>query len=262
MPNLQRPTVSLNYADRGSGPALVFLHGWCDGSASWGATMDEFAANYRCLAPDMRGHGGSGMPSDHAYFPEALSNDVVALCEAAGVDQPVLVGHSFGGFLAAFTAARFPGFARAIVVEDQLLDLVGFAAQMQTLAPVIRSPESHMAFRGQFFESMVSPTMPPASRRIIEELKQSTPVEIGTALWGVLFEYSPAEIAANSERLMGAFANQPSLTIESAGQPEYHAKLANYAPGIRTAVIEAGHWIHLERPDEFRAELRAFLAAI
>lgn len=65
MPELTRPTVTLHYEETLEGDrALVFLHGWCDGSASWAATMGDLKASYRCIALDMRGHGKSGQPRD------------------------------------------------------------------------------------------------------------------------------------------------------------------------------------------------------
>jgi len=263
MPTLERPTVTVSYRDEGQGdPALVFLHGWCDDSGSWGATLSEFSQGHRCLAPDMRGHGQSGQPRDHSYWPESLSNDVVAICEAAGVERPVLIGHSFGGFLAATVAQRFPGFARAIVVEDQPLDLRGFTGQMRTVEGVIRSPEHHMAFRDQLFESMITSALGPADRDLISRSKLATPVEVGQALWAPLFDLTEAEIAARSDALIDALAAQPSLVIDGQPQPEYHALVARRAPSARTMVIPSGHWIHLEHAPEFRAALREFVGSL
>lgn len=263
MPELQRHTVRLHYEDSGVGePPLVFLHGWCDDSASWADTAAAFSARHRCLAPDMRGHGRSGQPHDHSYTPEALSGDVLAVCEAAGVRDPVLVGHSFGGFLAATIAMRYPGFARAVLVEDQPLDLRGFAGQMRELEAVIRSPEEHMTFRRQLFDSLISRAMPPAGRELVARAAEATPVEVGQALWAPLFEYTEAEMAARSDALMAALAGQPALSIEAQPTPEYHATLAHWAPKAALSVVDSGHWIHLERPVEFRAALREFLAAL
>lgn len=262
MSTLQRPTVELHYEDTGRGRDLVFLHGWCDGSASWASTIAAFSADYRCLAPDMRGHGRSGVPRDHAFTVEALTNDIVALCEAAGVSAPVLIGHSYGGYLAAETARRFPGFARAIVVEDQALDLSGFAVQMRALESVIRSPDSHMAFRGQMLGSMMSPLMPSEDRAMLEALQEATPVGVALGLWAALFEFSEDEIAQRSADLIAALGKQPSLTIEHAPSPEYHALVARLAPSAQAQVLGAGHWIHLEQPAEFRSLIRTFLATI
>ncbi|MEX2081747.1 MAG: alpha/beta hydrolase [Dehalococcoidia bacterium] len=263
MPTFERPTVSLHYEDSGAGePAIVFLHGWCDDAAGWAATAADFSETHRCIVPEMRGHGRSGMPRDHGYFPEALAGDVVALCGHLGVEHPVLVGHSFGGFLAASIAHRHPSFARAVVVEDQPLDLRGFHAQMLAIESVVRDPEAHVAFREQFLDSLVSPAMPPADRDLLNASSRATPVEVGQALWAPLFEFTSDEIAERSDQLMAALSRQPSLTVEAAPQQAYHAALGLLAPSVGTAVIPSGHWIHLEHPAEFRAALREFLSRL
>jgi pimeloyl-ACP methyl ester carboxylesterase len=263
MPTLERPTVTLSYEDTGRGdPPLVFLHGWCDGSPSWAETVAEFSRDHRCIAPDMRGHNRSGLPRDHCYSAEALSNDVVALCESLGVAHPVLVGHSFGGYLAAEVARRFPGFARAIVVEDQPLDLRGFGEQMRALESVIRSPEAHMAFRTQLYDSMTSPLMPPEGRALITRMKDQAPVEVGQALWAPLFEFTPEEMAERSDLLVAALAGQPSLLVDGQEPPGYYDTVRRHAPGITIRTLGCGHWTHLEKPSEFRAALREFLATL
>lgn len=267
MPELRRPTVTLHYEDTGAsgtngGPVLVFLHGWCDDSGTWARTIQHFKATNRCIAPEMRGHGASGTPGDCCYSAEALVNDVVALCQALGVTRPVIIGHSFGGYLAAEIARRFPGFARGVVVEDQALDLRGFGSRMREMEPVIRGRDSHMAFRTGMFESMITPLMNAESRAVIERAKEKTPIEVALALWAPLFEFTPDELGERSDLLMEALANQPSMSIEHEPSPEYHAQLETHAPDAATRVIECGHWIHLERPAEFRAEVRDFLSAV
>ena len=263
MPTLERPTVTLHYEDSGGpGPALMFLHGWCDAAVSWGSTIEAFRADFRCIAPDMRGHGHSGTPRDCCYGAEALSNDVVALCESLGAEEPIQIGHSFGGYLAAEVARRFPGFARAIVDIDQVLDLRGFGGQMRALEAVIRSPGTHMAFRRQMFDSMVTPLMPEPGRDIVRRTSDETPVEVGQALWAPLFEFSPDELAQRSDDLMAALANQPSLSLDAQPREEYYATLAGFAPTARTKVIECGHWMHLERPFETHGAIREFIASL
>ncbi len=263
MPLVTRPTVTLHYEDVGSGdPALVFLHGWCDSSEVWTETMVDFARAHHCLAPDMRGHGKSGQPRDFCYLTEALANDVVAVCEAAGVTQPVLVGHSFGGMLAAVVAARFPGFARAVVIEDQALDFRPLGEQLRSMEQVIRSPESHMPFRNQMLGSMMTPLMPQATRERIIAGSDRTPVEVGQALWAPLFEYSENEMAAFGDQAMAALSRQPSCLIDGQAQGAYYQALAERAPGVERHVLDCGHWVHLERPGEFRAILSSFLASL
>ncbi len=263
MPELLRPTVKLHYEDTQDGDqAIVFLHGWCDGSPSWAATLADFKSEYRCIAPDMRGHHRSGQPRDFCYMAEALTNDVVALCESLGVTRPIVVGHSYGGMLAAIVADRFPGFARAIVVEDQPLDFRPFAAQMRSLEPVIRGEESHMAFRNQLLGSMMTELMPADSKAMLESLKHSTPPEVGMALWAALFEFSGSEMEAFGDRLMAALAQQPSAFIDAQETEGYYATVRAAAPDVQISTLGGGHWVHLERPIEFRAALRRFLGTL
>ena len=266
MPEFERPTVTLHYEDAGAArpgqPALVFLHGWCESSADWLSTMAAFRGEYRCIAPDMRGCGRSGMPRDHAYGPEPLSNDVVELCRSLGIEKPVLIGHSYGGYLAAEIARRFPGFPLAVVVEDQQLDLREFGTRVRQLESVIRSPESHMAFRLQLIDSLAGPNLDPAVLASIRRGAEKTPVEVGQALWAALFEFSPMELAKRSDALMAALSVQPALSIDAEEPPGYYDTLHWFAPNARTRVIHAGHWIHLEKPQEFQTALRELLALV
>src|ERR1041385_4501032 len=63
--------INLNVAELGSGPPVLFCHGFPAIAASWAAQMTAVAqAGYRALAPDMRGYGDSDAPRDaEAYMP-------------------------------------------------------------------------------------------------------------------------------------------------------------------------------------------------
>lgn len=266
MPIFEGPSVTLHYEDTGESATgsvpLVLLHGWCDNADSWRRNLPALAAKHRCIVPEMRGHGRSGMPNDHAFFTEALAGDVVAICEAAGVELPVVIGHSFGGVLAAMIAQRSPGFARAVVVIDQPLELVSLGAQLGPMAEVIRNPASHLAFREGFKRSLL-PEGTPAD--VVEEVIATginTPVEVGLALWAQLFESTPAELEARGTAMMTALGTLPALNIESGDLPGYHALLRQHAPGIRIEVIEGSHWLHLEQPAAFAELVEDFIATL
>ncbi len=61
------------------GPLMIFLHGWPELSLMWRAQMAAFAADgWRCVAPDMRGYGGSSAPdAANAYTNEQVVADMV-----------------------------------------------------------------------------------------------------------------------------------------------------------------------------------------
>ena len=260
MPDFHRPSLTLHYEDTGEGmPALLFLHGWCDASTSWGDTVATLSASYRCVAPDMRGHGRSSLPTDHAYFPEALAGDAVALCLSLGIEHPVIVGHSFGGFLAAEIARRFPGFARAVVVVDQPLALEGFQAMVAPMEEAIRSTDGHMAFRRAMFESMITAAMPPGGREIVLRSTEETPVAVAQALWAMLFESSVDELKERGRADIEALGRQPALLLDGEESDGYYDLVRSLAPTVQTRVLNCGHWVHMERPLEFQASLTQFL---
>jgi len=110
--------VTLSVHEAGSGPAIVFCHGFPDLARSWAHVFDAVVANgYRAIAPDQRGYGGSDAPGGiESYDIEHLSGDLVGLLDALGVERAVFVGHDWGGFVA---------WAMPLLYPDRCLGVVG-----------------------------------------------------------------------------------------------------------------------------------------
>lgn len=87
---------------------LVFIHGFGGKATQWRYQLQHFSDEYRVIAPDARGHGLSGKPRSGYSMPE-LTADLLAILDGLGVNDPiVLVGHSFGGAIAAEFALAYP----------------------------------------------------------------------------------------------------------------------------------------------------------
>lgn len=96
---------------------LVFVHGGGANAHWWTHVAAQFAGDFRVLAVDLSGHGDS----DHrdGYSLEEWTDEVVAVAGAGGiVGDPVVVGHSMGGFVAIATAALHPERLAGVVVCD------------------------------------------------------------------------------------------------------------------------------------------------
>jgi pimeloyl-ACP methyl ester carboxylesterase len=117
MPEITKGPVHLFYEDAGAGPAVLFSHSWfCDGR-QWPQTETLISAGYRTLNLDNRGHGRSGQYRDHFSLWD-MADDLVAVLDAAGVDEAVLVGLSIGGFAALRAALKHPDRTQALVLAD------------------------------------------------------------------------------------------------------------------------------------------------
>jgi non-heme chloroperoxidase len=92
-----RAGVELYYKDWGSGPVVVFCHGWPLNSDSWESQMLFLAEHgYRCIAHDRRGHGRSSQPWDGNDM-DHYADDLAELLEHLDVRDATLFGFSTGG---------------------------------------------------------------------------------------------------------------------------------------------------------------------
>ncbi|WP_088334063.1 alpha/beta fold hydrolase [Sphingomonas mucosissima] len=94
--------IRLHVVEQGSGPAVVFCHGFPTTWASWRRTMQATAdAGFHAIAFDMRGYGDSDAPSDaNLYTPFHTVGDVIAVLDHFQVGSAILVGHDFGANVA------------------------------------------------------------------------------------------------------------------------------------------------------------------
>jgi non-heme chloroperoxidase len=87
----------IHYKDWGSGPPVVFSHGWPLQADAWEDQMFFLASHgYRVIAHDRRGHGRSSQPW-HGNDMDTYADDLAALIEALDLAGATLVGHSTGG---------------------------------------------------------------------------------------------------------------------------------------------------------------------
>jgi epoxide hydrolase 4 len=100
--------VQLHVGCRGSGPTVVFLHGFPEYHYAWDKVMDELAGEYRLIAPDQRGFNLSDKPDAvEAYVLPELAEDILALLPIVSPEPVLLVAHDWGGPVG-WTVAHHP----------------------------------------------------------------------------------------------------------------------------------------------------------
>jgi pimeloyl-ACP methyl ester carboxylesterase len=100
----------------GAGRPVVFLHGLGLTAHTWNLVCLSLRSAYRCYAIDLRGHGDSEWAADGDYSLPAYRADIEAFTAHFGLAQPVIVGMSLGGVLAAEIAKERD--VRALVIVD------------------------------------------------------------------------------------------------------------------------------------------------
>jgi len=109
--------LNLHVAEIGSGPAVLFLHGFPEIWFSWRYQMIALAeAGFHAIAPDFRGYGLSDQPSEPekaAYYD--LVEDLVGLLDALGIKKAFVVGKDFGAFVTYYFDLCHPDRVKGIV---------------------------------------------------------------------------------------------------------------------------------------------------
>jgi len=109
--------LHMHFAEAGSGPAVLLLHGFPECWYSWRHQLTALArAGYRAIAPDQRGYGRTGGPADVAgYTMLHLVGDVIALMDGLGLDHAVVAGHDWGAPVAWNTGLLRPDRIRGVI---------------------------------------------------------------------------------------------------------------------------------------------------
>ena len=95
----------LHYTDCGEGHPILLLHGWGCNTTTFNTIRPFLEAHFRVLTVDFAGFGQSDEPHE-VWGVEEYTHSVEALAQAEGVENPILIGHSFGGRVSILYASR------------------------------------------------------------------------------------------------------------------------------------------------------------
>ena len=95
----------IGFIRRGTGPTVIFLHGWMCNCGFWTDQITALFSRYTCIAVDFREHGNSKV-SEAPCTMAVLARDVRERIEHLGILECVLVGHSMGAMVAQMLAVE------------------------------------------------------------------------------------------------------------------------------------------------------------
>jgi pimeloyl-ACP methyl ester carboxylesterase len=119
------------YAEAGSGPVLLLIHGMAGNFENWREVIAPLARQHTVIAPDLPGHGASE-PGSGDYSLGAMATALRDLLVLLGHDRATLVGHSLGGGIAMQFAYQFPEMTERLV-------LVSSGGLGPEVSPVLRA---------------------------------------------------------------------------------------------------------------------------
>src|SRR5262245_65200414 len=109
--------LNLYFETHGAGRPMILLHGGLGSGEMFGPVLPALAERHQVIAPDLQGHGRTA-DIDRPLDVRLMADDIAALIEHLGLDEPDLVGYSLGGGVALQTAIKYPAMVRRLVVAS------------------------------------------------------------------------------------------------------------------------------------------------
>jgi len=106
------------YIDRGTGPAVLFLHGFPLSSFQWRGAIDRLSASRRCIAPDSMGLGHTEVAAGQAVTPSAQADMLAAFLDKLSVDKVDVIANDSGGAIAQLFVTRYPQKVRTLLLTN------------------------------------------------------------------------------------------------------------------------------------------------
>jgi pimeloyl-ACP methyl ester carboxylesterase len=267
--------ANIHYLKAGIGKkTLVLLHGFGESSHMWIPLFDEFGKDYTIIAPDMRGLGESSRPAT-GYDKKTMAADVHELVKSLGYEKINLVGHDIGLMVAYSYAAQYPNEVEKLALLEAPIPGIGDMWEKIYTTPAlwhfhfVHSPIALELVKGrerlflEHFWQTLSPH-PETFSEADRQLYAKSYAQEG-AMWAAfeMFKNFDSRDATDNRKFAGTKLPMPVLTIEGdksmGGALEAQAKIvANNV--ISIILLDTGHWLMEQRPEETKARLKNFFA--
>lgn len=280
--NVDVGQMKLAYMEAGEGDPVIFVHGIPTDYRAWSGQMGPFSRRYQVIAYSRRlAHPNRNEMNYEKSTVENNSADLIGLIEELGVSPVHLVGHSYGGFAAAYCASTTPKLIRTLTLIEPAVSTILLRNRKSTsefLGLLLSHPSiaisaakfqrgsldpSLEAFRKEDFDAALRLNLDGIMNRHGAFEQLSEPIRVMTKenerTVGELMAEVPAFGREEASKI-----SAPTLLIHGSESPKVlHAivdRLARAIPQSEVSTVSgAAHFPHLEKPKEFNELVLGFL---
>ena len=250
----------------GDGQPIALVHGLASNCRIWDLVAPILSRSFRVVALDQRGHGESFKP-DSGYDFATATADLRGFLDVLGIENPIIVGHSWGADVALEYAINYPGQARGICfVDGGTIDISSqpgatLEAAKERMAPPLWTGVTLESFRSRIRSRRIGGDDTPAIEQIVlanfdinddgtiaSRLTRENHFRIIEALW----EHKPFDLYPQLDcpiLLMPCRQNNPSPEARRWRREEAIARAEKLIPEAKTVWMEDSiHDVPLQRP--------------
>jgi 3-oxoadipate enol-lactonase len=252
--------VSIALEDRGSGRAILFVHGYPLGRNLWRHQVQHLDG-WRRIAPDLRGMGESSLPEGEPSIGD-YADDLVGVLDQLGVTRAVVCGLSMGGYIAFDLVRRYRSRAAGLILIATRAEADSDEARRgrdQSAARAAASGAEAIA------DAMLPRLFAPESlTRIPGTVAEVRAAILATPVPGIRAALVALRDRPDSRSLLATLGEIPTLVVAGAADtiapPQEMLTMANAIPGAEFVLVErAGHLPPLEQPNVTTDTIARFL---
>jgi pimeloyl-ACP methyl ester carboxylesterase len=245
---------------------LLFVHGWCCDSGYWREQVPVFEKKYRVITLDLAGYGDSGK-GRKIYSVDSFGKDVKAVIEAADAKKVIVIGHSMGGEIVV-EAARSTSSGQARLGPERVIGIIGADSLHNVEEDINEQMVKEMTdgmkkdfkhWMREFVGGMLGKDMEPELKeRIINDMSSARQdIAINT------FEQYVEKLRDRKIAKELAEMDVPIRCVNADLWPMNIEGNRKYIKSYGVKIIKgAGHFVMLERPEEFNKLLEESIEEI
>jgi proline iminopeptidase len=260
--------TTLYYTETGQGPTALVMHGGLGVDHTTYRGLDMFADRLRLVYYDHRHNGRSGRPPLETLTMEQLADDAAALARHVSGEPVIVIGHSYGGFVAQEFALRHPDLVKALILVDTTAGQLGQGEDPDAYQgppppdewiAIVSDPPKDDAEMAKVFPDLLPFYLKPGT----------DPTPLREAMADTVYS---AEASARSMEVLSQWSSAdrlsaitvPTLVLVGAHDvitaPPQARRIADRIPGARVVEFaESGHFPWAEEAGRFNEVVRSFL---
>lgn len=254
----------IHLKETGQGPAVVFIHGsgpGASGHSNFRQNIDAFvAAGYRVILPDLIGYGASSKPEGIDYTLQLFTDTLYEALHAHGITSASLVGNSLGGGIALQMTLDHPEFSERLVLmapgcvaeREAYFVMPGITKMVSSFG----GPDFNLDEQRRLVGNLVHPDFAP---KIPDALVAERFAVARTQPKDVLVRMRTPDLSPRLGEVRNPIFVLWGLNDEFC--PEAHARLfLDNCQDVRAITFaRTGHWVQVERANEFNRYVVDFL---
>lgn len=254
--------LSLNYKTLGSGSPLIILHGLFGSLDNWMSHARTLSEDYSVFLIDQRNHGKSPHAESHTYGD--MADDLLNFMDEQGIWRANILGHSMGGKVAMKFAAEYSDRVETLIVADMAPK--AYPPHHDAIIAALTSfPLSEIGTREAAEQFLLQAGVENIGERqfLLKSLARDSENRF-------YWKFNLPVLVRDYDHILAEIRQpkpfrQPVLFLHGGESryvlPEYYPAIREQFPHAEFEVIpQAGHWLHADKPTEFLAAVKKFLA--